>query len=166
MGKEETWLAGTEDKGGGGWAAGLVGGSHTCRAPPGEGRAPPQGENSRGCPAPSRPPRQGGRDWHAPGRLTLELRLVLSSRVWGVPWDQAVLTLHGDQRHRGLPEIPEGREKAESAQMGTDQPPQHCPSPLLPWEATHLCCDFLRYPALHRWNLPNKDGSLSSPRQQ
>lgn len=133
MGKEETWLAGTEDKGGGGWAAGLVGGSHTCRAPPGEGRAPPQGENSRGCPAPSRPPRQGGRDWHAPGRLTLELRLVLSSRVWGVPWDQAVLTLHGDQRHRGLPEIPEGREKAESAQMGTDQPPQHCPSPLLPW---------------------------------
>lgn len=105
---------------------------------PALGHATPTGENWGGCPAPARPPHQGGWAGHAPGSLILELRRgsgplgsALPSGVGDIPWDRAVLTLHGDQRHRGLPEIPEGRENTESAQIRTDHVQQHDPS---------LCC--------------------------
>lgn len=150
MGKEEAELARAEDEDGRGWAVGLAG--CVCVQSQPRDVLPPR-ETQEGLPGPRRSPTPRGLAGHAPGSLARELRRgsgslrpVLPSGVGDIPWDQAVLTLHGDQRHRGLPEIPEGRENMESAQVRTDHVWQHYPSPLLPYGDRAAGVHFFQVP--------------------
>lgn len=107
------------DRGPGVWAAGLPGRGF------GEGVLPPR-VRTGGLPGPL--PSSHTQDWqahsrrsHARAENSLPLpHLFLIQAGGGVPLGQAVRSLRGDQHHRGLPEIPEVREKAGSWPKQTD----------------------------------------------